>query len=303
MRPRVSRRPGDPIPFQWRRCANHPGTDSESICFSCAKAFCHACSKMPSHGYVCPECGEFAGSSKDETTALELAVIRRRSLWPELRTILTYPMVDVPSYLILSLFIGVVGFLPGVGSLIAQCVLLGYGFQALSKVAAGDMGEFRPTSSNVDELVQPFILALCVALISQGPLFAVTLYISPNSLNDVLAKGTAPLQTLFAVIALTWSAIYIPAALVVAGQSRSWQATLNPMHGIHVMAQMGAVYWQALLIFFALYFANGVALYMVQAARIPILGSVVSAFISSYAFLCIGCALGFAVFKRAPDLG
>ncbi|HJW09067.1 MAG TPA: hypothetical protein VJ483_05485 [Holophagaceae bacterium] len=257
---------------------------------------------MPSHGYVCPECGEFAGSTRDEISALDRAAIQQRSMWPEVSTILTYPLVDFPSFVVLSIFLGVIGFIPTIGWLIAQCVLLGYGFQAISKVGAGDLGEFRPTSSNIDELAQPLLLALCAAIISQGPLIAAGVYLLPATITDVLTKGTAPVGALLAIAALTWSIIYMPAALVVAGQSRSWQATLNPLHGIHVMAQMGTVYWQALLIFLVIYLANGVVSLLVHALRIPILGSFALAFIASYAYLCIGCALGFAVFKRAPDL-
>ena len=37
--------------------------------------------------------------------------------------------------------------------------------------------------------------------------------------------------------------------------------------------------------------------------RPPALGAVLKAFVDSYAFLAIGCTLGLAVFKKAPELG
>jgi hypothetical protein len=36
---------------------------------------------------------------------------------------------------------------------------------------------------------------------------------------------------------------------------------------------------------------------------IPLLGGLVRAFVDAYAYLMIGCTLGLAVFKKAPELG
>jgi hypothetical protein len=36
---------------------------------------------------------------------------------------------------------------------------------------------------------------------------------------------------------------------------------------------------------------------------IPIAGRFLAAFVQSYTYLAIGCLLGFAVFKKAPELG
>ena len=36
---------------------------------------------------------------------------------------------------------------------------------------------------------------------------------------------------------------------------------------------------------------------------IPFAGAVLQAFVDSYAWLAIGCALGLAVLKKAPELG
>jgi hypothetical protein len=36
---------------------------------------------------------------------------------------------------------------------------------------------------------------------------------------------------------------------------------------------------------------------------IPVAGKLINGFVQSYTFLAIGCLLGLAVFKKAPELG
>jgi hypothetical protein len=103
------------------------------------------------------------------------------------------------------------------------------------------------------------------------------------------------------VIAGVWWLVYAPIALAVAAISRSFLTTINPIVGIDSIRKMGPVYWQAMGIYTVIAVVQvglGLAL-----ALIPFVGGVIKAFVDSYAFLAIGCTLGLAVFKKAPELG
>jgi hypothetical protein len=103
------------------------------------------------------------------------------------------------------------------------------------------------------------------------------------------------------VLALLWKIFYSPIALSVAAISGSALSTLNPVRGIDCIQTMGSVYWQAMAIY------TGLALVQwilgLGLGFIPLLGSVAKGFVDAYALLCIGCTMGLAVFKKAPELG
>lgn len=102
-------------------------------------------------------------------------------------------------------------------------------------------------------------------------------------------------------LALVWKVVYTPVALTVAGLSRSALSTLNPVVGIDTIKRMGGVYWQAMAIYTvvaAVQWVTGVAL-----GFIPLAGGLARSFVDAYAYLVIGCTLGLAVFKKAPELG
>jgi hypothetical protein len=101
--------------------------------------------------------------------------------------------------------------------------------------------------------------------------------------------------------AFLWKLLYSPIALIAAGISRSFFATLNPITGIDAIRRMGSIYWEALIVYTAIAFAS----FVVSAVLgfVPLLGTFLSAFVQSYAFLSFGCLLGFAVFKKAEELG
>jgi len=102
-------------------------------------------------------------------------------------------------------------------------------------------------------------------------------------------------------IALLWKVIYTPAALTVAALSRGFFKTLNPAVGLDTIHKMGGIYWQALAIYS--FFAGAEWLLGAALSFIPIAGGIVRSFVDAYAYLAIGCTLGFAVFKKARELG
>ena len=102
-------------------------------------------------------------------------------------------------------------------------------------------------------------------------------------------------------IAVLWKLVYTPAALTVAALSRGFFKTLNPVVGLDTIHKMGGIYWQALAIYS--FFAGAEWLLGAALSFIPIAGGVVRSFVDAYAYLAIGCTLGFAVFKRGRELG
>jgi len=102
-------------------------------------------------------------------------------------------------------------------------------------------------------------------------------------------------------LALLWKLIYTPMSLVVAGITRSFLQTINPVAGITCIGRMGSVYWQALGIYVVITIAQ--TLIGLPLNMIPIAGGLVMGFINVYGFLVTGCTLGLAVAKKASDLG
>jgi hypothetical protein len=101
--------------------------------------------------------------------------------------------------------------------------------------------------------------------------------------------------------ALLWKLLYSPIALIAAAISRSFFATLNPVTGIDAIRTMGSIYWEAWVVYTVIAVVAAVGAAILGA--IPLLGGFLAAFVQSYAFLSFGCLLGFAVYKKAEELG
>jgi hypothetical protein len=103
------------------------------------------------------------------------------------------------------------------------------------------------------------------------------------------------------VAAILWKILYSPVALVAAAISRGFLATLNPLAGIGAIQRMGGTYWSAMGVYTLIALVETVL--VGGLGMIPIAGRFLGAFVQSYTYLAIGCLLGLAVFKKAPELG
>ena len=117
--------------------------------------------------------------------------------------------------------------------------------------------------------------------------------------------ATAPEYTLglslLIGLALAWKVAYTPVALIVAALSHNLWSIVNPLIGVDTIRRMGPMYVQAMLIysgFVAVRWALGSAL-----GYVPVAGGIAVSFVDAYFYLAVGCLLGLAVFKRAPELG
>ena len=103
------------------------------------------------------------------------------------------------------------------------------------------------------------------------------------------------------LLALVWKVAYVPAALIVAGLSKRIAAVLNPLAGIDIIRRMGPVYWHAMLIYTMLAAAElGIGKIL---GLFPLVGGFGMSFVEAYIALTVGCTLGLAVYKKAPELG
>jgi hypothetical protein len=119
------------------------------------------------------------------------------------------------------------------------------------------------------------------------------------------------LVILLALVALAWAVFYHPMALLVAGWTESFKATINPLVGLDTMRHMGANYFKA----FAMYLVVQVASFTLYAVvsfvtspfDMPFVGNIPARFIGGvvtfYASLVIACVLGLSLFKSADRLG
>jgi hypothetical protein len=107
--------------------------------------------------------------------------------------------------------------------------------------------------------------------------------------------------SLLLLLALLWKVAYTPVALIVAALSKNVLSVLNPLIGVDTIRRMGPVYWHVLLIY------TGLTVTEAGMGKIfglmPIVGDIGMAFVKAYVAIAVGCALGLAVFKKAPELG
>ena len=124
----------------------------------------------------------------------------------------------------------------------------------------------------------------------------------PPAEGHLAAEPLVPAWVIVAfALALLWKLVYSPIALVAGGISQSFAKTLNPLVGLDAIRRMGPTYWTAM----ALYTAFAVVEFVLGVALgfVPFAGGFLRAFVQSYSYLAIGCLLGLAVFKKAPELG
>lgn len=106
---------------------------------------------------------------------------------------------------------------------------------------------------------------------------------------------------LLLLLALLWKVAYTPVALIVAALSKNVFSVLNPLIGLDTLRRMGPVYWHVMLIYTMLTATQWGAGKVL--GLFPLVGGVGMSFVEAYMALAVGCALGLAVFKKAPALG
>lgn len=112
-------------------------------------------------------------------------------------------------------------------------------------------------------------------------------------------------------ITFLWGCIFFPAACAVAGYTRSFFATINPLVGLDTMRRLGGSYVKILLMGLALVlmsgFAGGLVHIVLSPFALPALGNVPATFVASlftfYFWAVFSCIIGYALFKKGDKLG
>jgi hypothetical protein len=139
---------------------------------------------------------------------------------------------------------------------------------------------------------------------------------SPETQERESAAFTAALLNLAAPITVIgfitflWGVVYFPAACVVAGYTRSFAATINPMVGLDTARRLGADYAKVLLMSGTLVIVFLVINYLLATIfsefNLPGVGNLPARALSSlvyfYLVIVFSCVVGLAVYKRSERL-
>lgn len=109
---------------------------------------------------------------------------------------------------------------------------------------------------------------------------------------------------------LLWGLFYFPAACAVAGYTRSFAATLNPLVGLDTIKRLGVDYVKILLMSLVIVIASGFIIGTISTALrafdMPGVGNLPAIFIGSlftfYFSVVFSCVLGFAIYKASDRL-
>jgi hypothetical protein len=122
-------------------------------------------------------------------------------------------------------------------------------------------------------------------------------------------KLAAPF-VIFGLLALVWGLFYFPAACAVAGYTRSFVATINPLVGLDTIRRLGFDYVKILFMCFLILLASGfismVLGVVFSAFNMPGVGNLpakaIGSLFSFYFWIVFSCILGFAIFKASDRL-
>ncbi|MEO5860079.1 MAG: hypothetical protein ABIR33_14160 [Pyrinomonadaceae bacterium] len=123
--------------------------------------------------------------------------------------------------------------------------------------------------------------------------------------------GLAAPLVVVGFITVLWGIFYFPAACAVAGYTRTFSSTINPLVGLDTIRRLGFDYVKLLGITVVMLFASicfSVVLSKIFAPlALPGLGNIpataINAFFTFYLVAVFSCVLGYLLFKRADKLG
>lgn len=116
---------------------------------------------------------------------------------------------------------------------------------------------------------------------------------------------------LLAGVALLWGFFYFPAACAVAGYTRSFTATLNPLIGLDTIRTLGIDYVKILVMLFLLSIASGIVVAVLGIVfspfDLPAFGNLpakfVGSFVTFYFSAVFAVVLGYALYKNSDKFG
>ena len=300
-------------------CVNHPLAPSKFVCQGCSSSLCLGCVKRYGNAAVCSRCGELC----IPVATAEIQSVRQAHLaggygLNDFALAIQYPFKDPIALGVTALVYGVLLLFGIYGRAFAAGLLFGDMSHAIRRVSMGhfDEGPSPDLSDPGDLIFEAGKLGSGVALITYGPLVLVA-YFTLSSLFDAdfdsLASVGAGLIGLG--IAGLWALFYYPMALLVAGYTNSFFATINPLVGVATMGRLGLDYVKAYLMVAAVFLIQFVLTRMVGVigplsegmpsklieAGIWLLQYVIQGSIAFVASMVMAALLGLVLYKR-PDV-
>jgi hypothetical protein len=155
----------------WRRCANHRQATSVHVCPACLKGYCDACTQKVQTAALCPGCEGLCVTTAAYLETQEKARARSRSMIDDIGLIAGYPFGDKIGYVMLALFTWFFGMFSSMAIMyvLSKGVLVWYCFNAVSKVAIGNVRTFMP-DGDITDIVRALRLSFAALVISAGPL-------------------------------------------------------------------------------------------------------------------------------------
>ena len=160
-----------PTAVNWRRCANHRQAASVHVCPACLKGYCDACTQKVQTAALCPSCEGLCVTTTAYLETQEKARARSRSMIDDVGLIASYPFGDKIGYVMLALFTWFFGMFSSMAIMyvLSKGVLVWYCFNAVSKVAIGNVRTFMP-DGDITDIVRALRLSFAALVISAGPL-------------------------------------------------------------------------------------------------------------------------------------
>lgn len=120
----------------------------------------------------------------------------------------------------------------------------------------------------------------------------------------------APLVVIGGIF-LLWGLFYYPAACAVAGYTRSFMATVNPLVGLDTIKRLGGSYVKVLMMTITLLLVylvfSGIVAVVLSPLDLPGFGNLpamaISALFLFYLTIVFACVIGYAMFKKSDKLG
>ena len=120
----------------------------------------------------------------------------------------------------------------------------------------------------------------------------------------------APPLVVLGAIFFIWGIFYFPVACAIAGYTRSFSATINPVVGLDTIKRLGGAYIGILVMGFLLILASmivsGIAAVVLSAFNMPGFGNLpakaIGALFGFFVWVVFSCILGYAMYKKSDRL-
>jgi hypothetical protein len=301
-------------------CSNHHSVPATHGCQSCGAGFCKSCRKIVNNITLCSLCGSFCRPVEELKQQTVRALDKDSGFGlNDLGRAIMYPLSNPVGLVIMTFIYGLLLFAGWRGQLLAIALTLSCMSTAINRLSMGRYEEgYLPDIAGgiFDIFISPLKLAVAIALIAYGPLI-LAFYLGADAILSIAAGGMAGVQLGAALIlffaGLLWSAFYYPMALLVAGFTQSFVATINPLVGFDTIWRLGFDYVKA----YGMCLVAGaiqIALHFlflpltvtdnrsIPAAAMVFVGMILQGGSAFYTYMIVAAILGLALYKCADKL-